>query len=163
MAPIKTLATQAKSIDLHKNLRIKVMKCCANIYFNRQCLIKKATPKYAKIKIPYTSAATNITQKKTQIIRLKDEIKFLYMKKEKQKNDSYRIQLKAANELGNTWYTILDSIHESINQELERKYKTIEEKLKKKKILYVPRKKNRQHGKLSSSSHQQNRHSLYQL
>jgi hypothetical protein len=140
MAPIKTLATQDKSIDLHKNLRIKVMKCCANIYFNRQCLIKKATPKYAKIKIPYTSPATNITQKKTQIIRLKDEIKFLYMKKEKQKNDLYRIQLKAANELGNTWYTILDSIHESINQELERKYKTIEEKLKKKSCTYLEKK-----------------------
>ena len=81
MAPIKTLASQAKSINSYKSLRTKVMKCCANIYFNRQCLIKKVIPKYAKIKIPYTFPATKITQKKTQIIRLKDEIKFLYMKK----------------------------------------------------------------------------------
>jgi hypothetical protein len=42
------------------------------------------------------------------------------MKKEKPKNHLYRIQLKAAHALGNTWYTILDSIHEYINQELER-------------------------------------------
>jgi hypothetical protein len=40
------------------------------------------------------------------------------------------MHLKVAHEWGYTWYTILDSIHESMNQELERKYKTIEEKLK---------------------------------
>ena len=43
----------------------------------------------------------------------------------------YNIHLKAAQEWGNTWYIILDSIYESINQELERKYKTVEEKNKK--------------------------------
>jgi hypothetical protein len=34
----------------------------------------------------------------------------------------YRIHLKAAQEWGNTWYTILDSIDVSINQELELLY-----------------------------------------
>jgi len=33
-----TLASQAKSINLYRNLRTKVKKCCANVYFNRQCL-----------------------------------------------------------------------------------------------------------------------------
>lgn len=117
MAPMKTLASQAKSTNLYKNLRTKFLMCCANTYFNRQCLIKKIIPKYAKINIPYTSPATNIIQKKTQIIRLKDEIKFLCIKKEKL-NQLYRIHLKAAHALGNTWYIVLDSIHESINQEL---------------------------------------------
>jgi U3 small nucleolar ribonucleoprotein component len=131
MAPIKILASQAQSINLYKNVRTKVMKFCANIYFNRQCLIKKIIPKYANIKIPYLSPATNITQKKIHTIRLKDEIKFLYKKKDKLNNDLYNIHLEAAQEWGNTWYIILDSIHESINQELERKYKTIDMKLKK--------------------------------
>jgi len=91
------------------------MKCCENIYFNRQCLIKKVVPKYANIKIPYTFPATNSTQKKKiQTIRLKDEIKFLY-KKDKLNNDLYSIHLKAAQEWGSTWYVILDPIHESIN------------------------------------------------
>jgi len=49
MAPIKILASQAHSINLHKNLRTKVMKCCANIYSNRQCLNNKVIPKYANI------------------------------------------------------------------------------------------------------------------
>ena len=104
------------------------MKCCANIYFNRQCLIKKGAPKYANIKIPYTPSATIITQKQIQTFRLKDEIKFLYKKKDKLNNDLYVIHLKAAQEWGSTWYVILDSRHESINQELERKYKTMDEK-----------------------------------
>jgi len=47
------------------------MKYCANIYFNRQCLIKKVIPKYADIKIPYTSSATNIKQKKIKQSDLK--------------------------------------------------------------------------------------------
>jgi len=37
-------ARQAKSINLYKNFRAKFMKCCANIYFNRQYLIKKVIP-----------------------------------------------------------------------------------------------------------------------
>ena len=57
--------------------------------------------------------------------RLKDEIKFLYKKKDELNNDLYSIHLKAAQEWGSTWYVILDSIHDSINQELERSLKSI--------------------------------------
>jgi len=64
MAPIKVLASQAQSINLYRNIRNKVVKYWANIYFNRR-LIKKVIPKYASIKIPYTSPATNITKKVT--------------------------------------------------------------------------------------------------
>ena len=41
------------------------------------------------------------------------------MKKEKLNNEFYRIHLKAAQDWGNIWYIILDSIHNSINQQLE--------------------------------------------
>jgi len=47
MAPVKLLASPAHSVYTYKNLRTKVMKCCANIYFNRQCLNKKVIPEYA--------------------------------------------------------------------------------------------------------------------
>jgi hypothetical protein len=90
MAPIKLLATQAHSFNTYKNLRTKVMKCCANIYFNRQCLNKKVIPKYANIKVAHTSPASNITF----VIRIKDEIKFLYKKKEKLNNDLHRTHLQ---------------------------------------------------------------------
>ena len=50
------------------------MKCCANVYFNRQCVAKKVIPNYVNIKIPQISPATNTTQKMVHTIRLKDEI-----------------------------------------------------------------------------------------
>jgi len=105
------------------------MKCCTNIYFNRHSLIRKVIPNYAKITIPYTFPASKVTLKKVHIIRIKDEIKFLYKKKQKLNRDLYDIHLKAAQEWGNIWYSILDSIHDTINQESEKKYKTISTKL----------------------------------
>jgi hypothetical protein len=38
MESIKLLACQAKSISTYKNTQTKPLKCCANIYFNKQCL-----------------------------------------------------------------------------------------------------------------------------
>jgi len=81
MASIKFIASQARTIFQYKNTRTKILKCCANIYFNKQCLIKKFIPVYANIKLPNTSPAARITQKKVHIIRIKDEIRLLYKKK----------------------------------------------------------------------------------
>ena len=64
MAPIKILAYQAQSINNYKNIRAKVLKCCANIIFNRESLSKKVIPKYANITIPHTSPAQNIRQER---------------------------------------------------------------------------------------------------
>jgi hypothetical protein len=47
-----------------KGIWIEVLKCCANIYFNRQCLKRGLIPKYANIRIPHTSAAFKVTQRK---------------------------------------------------------------------------------------------------
>jgi len=55
------VASQAKCIYLYKNLRAKVQRCCADIYFNRQCTKQGGIPKYAHIKVPYTSPASKIT------------------------------------------------------------------------------------------------------
>jgi mannitol/fructose-specific phosphotransferase system IIA component (Ntr-type) len=83
MAPIKFVASQARTINQYKNIRTEVLKCCANIYFNKQCLVKKIVPNYANIKVPHTSPTTLVTQKKIHFIRIKDEIKFLQKKKQK--------------------------------------------------------------------------------
>ena len=72
MPSVKLIARRAKCIQT-----AKVQRCSADIYCNRQCLKQGVVPKYAQIKIPYTSAASEITLKKTQISRLKEEIKFL--------------------------------------------------------------------------------------
>jgi hypothetical protein len=64
MDHIKFIASQAKTINAYKNSKIKLMKCCANVYFNKQCIAQKITPAYAKIKIEQTSPASAITQQK---------------------------------------------------------------------------------------------------
>jgi len=39
MAKIKFVVRQANSINLYKKVSFKLLKCCANIYFNKQCLV----------------------------------------------------------------------------------------------------------------------------
>jgi hypothetical protein len=70
-AKFKFVAGQARTIHQYKNTRTKILKCNADIYFNRQSLAKKVTPNYANIKIPITSPASRTTQNKICIIRLK--------------------------------------------------------------------------------------------
>ena len=81
MVSIKLIASQARCINQYKNLRVKVLKYCAYIYFNRQCLKRDITPKHASIKIPYTSPATNVTQKKVQINRIREKAFYVVQNK----------------------------------------------------------------------------------
>jgi hypothetical protein len=85
-------------------------------------------PKYAKIKFGNSSPAAIVTTKKAQITRIKDEIKFLFKKKGKL-NELYKAHLMAAQEWGSVWDSILMSIHESLNREMERKYKALDTKI----------------------------------
>jgi len=63
MENIKFIVGQTSSISRYKNIISKLLKCCANIYFNRQCLAKKIIPNYAKIKFQNTSPAAQLTSK----------------------------------------------------------------------------------------------------
>jgi len=74
MENIKFIASQAKSIHRYKSLRSKVLICNANIFFNKECLTKNLTPNYANIRIPTTSAAAQITQRKVSLVRIKDDL-----------------------------------------------------------------------------------------
>jgi hypothetical protein len=60
-------AYQTKSINVYKNAKTKLMKCCANICFNKQCLKLHVIPKYAQIKFPRSSPTSISTHQKTQI------------------------------------------------------------------------------------------------
>ena len=131
MTSIKLLASPAHSINRYKSTKSKLLKCCANIYFNKQCINRKITPKYAKIKVANTSPASQTTAKKAQLIRIKDEIKFLYKKKEKLNRKLYETHLQAAKEWGNTWHIICNSIQDTLDREAQRKYKSIDDKIHK--------------------------------
>jgi hypothetical protein len=128
---VKVNASQAISIHKHKNLRLKLLKYNANIYFNKQCLSQKVIPTYAKLRIPYTSPASLTTQLKIQIIRIKDEIIFLYQKKKHLNKELYKIHLQATAEWGTVWDLIHSSIIESTQTLIDEKYKTIKLKIEK--------------------------------
>jgi len=68
MEKTKFIASQAKSIYHYKSLRYRILKCNADISFNKQCLAKKVIPNYASIKVPNTSKAALKTQKKIRLL-----------------------------------------------------------------------------------------------
>ena len=86
----------------------------------RQRVKQGVIPKHAQIKIPYISPTYKGTQKKTQVSHLKEEIKFLYKKKDKLNESLYRTHLQAAREWDMTWYLIRDNINNTINLESGR-------------------------------------------
>ena len=71
---VKFLAGQAKSTYHYKNISSKILKCNADVFFNRQCLAKNIIPKYCNIKVPATSKAAHTTQKKVSSIRSPNEL-----------------------------------------------------------------------------------------
>ena len=75
MASVNFMASQARSIYQYKNLRVKVLKCCADIFFDRQCLPKKKIVlNYANVKVWVTSPASLVTQNEIRTFLLKHEI-----------------------------------------------------------------------------------------
>ena len=64
--------------ELYKNIRSKLLKCSASIYFNKQCLVKKVIPKNANLNFKNNSPASQVTARKAQMVHIKYEIKFLF-------------------------------------------------------------------------------------
>ena len=130
MLSIKVIdASLARNITHYKNLKRKILKCCANIYFNKQCQKHNLTPKYTQIKIPLTSPAAIYTQRKVNKIRIKDKIKFLYLKKDKLNKQLYKTHLKLAHECDQNWRIISELTDTTLNTEIQRKYHTLHKKL----------------------------------
>ena len=63
MEDIKFIAGQARTVNLYKNIRSSLLKCCANIYFNKQSRARKVIPSYANIKFQNTSPVAQFTSK----------------------------------------------------------------------------------------------------
>jgi len=64
-----------------------------------------------------------------QTTRVREEIKFVYKKKDKLNENLYKTHLQAALEWGKIWDSIRNSIHNTVNSESERKYRLLENKI----------------------------------
>jgi len=76
MAPFKSAASQARSSHQYKNLKIKVLKYNADIFFNRQCLSKKDYSKLCEHKGTDYVPSFTLKKKKTKPPELKTKSSF---------------------------------------------------------------------------------------
>ena len=114
------------------NIKTKLHKTIANIYFNKECLKHKLTPTYAKIKIKDTNKAT---------LRIKNELKYLQIKKSEINNNLYYLQNDGVKIYGENWPIIENQIHEQIKHIINKKYNTINAKIERmKKTRTIDRK-----------------------
>ena len=103
MNKLKIVNPSQGFIHQYENIKRKLLFCNAGIYFNQQCVHKKLIPRYARIKMPSYTPAAKATAVKAQTMRVREEIKFLYMKKQQLNKKLYYVHLNAANTWGNTW------------------------------------------------------------
>ena len=85
------------------NMKTKLHKTIANIYFNKECLKHKLTPTYAKIKIKDTNKAATKTKEQPQTLRIKNELKYLQIKKSGINNNLYYLQNDGVKIYGGNW------------------------------------------------------------
>jgi hypothetical protein len=88
----------------------------------------KITPKYALIKIPTINEAAKKTKTQAQTLRIKNEIKFVYKKKQQLNVQLYQAHVSNANIWQNIWNNIEQSIEEKLKLEMEKVYKTQQQK-----------------------------------
>ena len=131
MSQPKVINASQGCIHKYENLKRKLYNCNANIYFNQQCLQKQWNPNYARIKDLNTSTAFKYIQHKVPNIRIKDEIKYLYTKKQHLNQQIYHLHLTLANSWNNTWSYIPHTIEEKLKKVVEFKYKNLDKKLTK--------------------------------
>jgi hypothetical protein len=77
----------------------------------------KIVPRYAHIKTLAHNIATKKTQMHAQTLRIKNEIKFLYKKRQQLNKELRYIHIQNSN----TWKYTLNNIEQSINQKLQNK------------------------------------------
>ena len=122
MNHLKIINASPGPVHEYENVTRTLFNCNANIYFNRQCHQKGLTLNFAKIKIPISSPAAKSTQRKTQGLRIKDEIKYLYMKKQQLNHRLYYLHLSLAKTWGNTWQYFHDTMEEKLKKQIQTKY-----------------------------------------
>jgi len=116
MSHLKIINASRGLVHEYENVQRKLFNCNANIYFNRHCHQKRPIPNLAEIKIPTNSPTAKSTQRKTQNLRIKDEIKYLYLKNQQLNYRLYQLHLSLANTWGNTWQYIQDRIEEKLKK-----------------------------------------------
>jgi queuine/archaeosine tRNA-ribosyltransferase len=84
--------------------------------------MKKLVPKYAHIKITTANEVAKKTQTQAQTLLIKNEIKFLYKKKQQLYTQLCHTHIHNVNTWQQTWANIEQSIEQKLQEEMEKVY-----------------------------------------
>jgi hypothetical protein len=74
-------AKQAKLVHQYRNIKMKLLKSNAAIWFNKVCRSEQLTPSYIDIKVSGDNERSRKTKNAATKHRINTELKFLYKKK----------------------------------------------------------------------------------
>jgi hypothetical protein len=90
------IAKQAKQTYKHKNIKIKLYKNSAAIWYNKICRMKQITPGCISIKVNGNNQKSKKTKNTAIRYRINQELKFLYAKKRRLNEQLYNTHPECA-------------------------------------------------------------------
>jgi hypothetical protein len=106
-------AQQARTIYNFRNIKVKLQKTIASIWFNKICKSEQLQPKYIHIKISGHNKRSQDTKTTAVKYRINQEIKHLY-KKAALNKQLYATYLECANYWQEAWFCIQRSENQKI-------------------------------------------------
>jgi hypothetical protein len=97
-------AKQAKEIYQYKNIKRKLHKTNAAMWYNKTCRQIQLTPAYINIRINGRNRQCQKALRTATQYRINQEIKFLYIKKSKLNEQVYKLHLESTDKWPNTWH-----------------------------------------------------------
>jgi hypothetical protein len=119
----------AKETYQCRNTKEKLYKTNAAIWYNKICREKQLTPNHISIKINCKSLQCQKTILAATQYRLNQELKFLYVKKQKLNEQLYRIHLKSTSSWQNSWHIIQAPIDNKLQLRMETHHNHLNKKL----------------------------------
>jgi hypothetical protein len=122
-------AKQAKLIRNYRNIKEKLQRTNASIWFNKVCKAEQLQPQYVNVKTSGTSKRSHDTKKAAIRYRINAELKYLYKKKINQNKLLHTNHLECANQWKDTWYWIERSEHQHLQIMNDILYNKLNKKL----------------------------------
>ena len=116
-------AQEAKQLYQYKNIKEKPYNTNAAIWYKTTGRQKQLTPSCISIKINGNNPQCRKTIKAARHYSLNQELKFLYVKKQKKLNEPlYKIHLECASSWQNNWHLIQSSTDKKLQRQMETYY-----------------------------------------
>ena len=103
-------AQVTKQVYQYKNIKIKLCKNNAAIWYNKICSIKQLTPNYVNIRVNDNNPRCQRAKNAAIRYRINQELKFQYAKKYQLNEQLYKVHLECATLWSTTWQLIQSTI-----------------------------------------------------